>query len=248
MPAVLGQVTVPPGAAPAHLTDRINAIIVELANGTMQLHDADNAALAAGANLAIVGDELLQFAHAVPLGGRKWSLRGLWRGRRGTEQAIGSQAPGDRFVLLDADALTIVDLPVQAVGGTMRVFAQGVMDAEAAEAQAQVRGASLMPPAPVHLRVRPLPDGTTEIHWVRRSRNGWQWIDGVDSPLGEESERYRITLTQTAGAVSTSETSESRIVLSAADRAATANVGVRQIGAHGLSPSATLDLPISGEG
>jgi hypothetical protein len=248
MPAVLGQVVTPPGAAPAHLTDRINAIVVELANGAMQLHDADNAALAAGANLAMVGDELLQFAQAVPLGGRRWSLRGLWRGRRGTEQAIGSLAPGDRFVLLDADVLTIVDLPVQTVGGTMRVFAQGVFDEEAAEAQAQVCGASLVPPAPAHLRSRALPDGTTEIRWVRRSRNGWEWIDGVDAPLGEESERYRITLTQAAAGVSTIETSEPRIMLSAEDRAATATVGVRQIGAHGLSPSATLDLLISGEG
>jgi hypothetical protein len=29
---------------------------------------------------------------------------------------------------------------------------------------------------------------------VRRSRQGWTWISGGDTPLGEESERYRLTI------------------------------------------------------
>ena len=248
MPAVLGQVKIPPDAAPAHLTDRINAVVVELANGAMQLHDADDAALAAGANLAMVGDELMQFAHAVPLGGRQWALQGLWRGRRGTERAIGEQMPGDRFVLLDPDALAIVDLPVQGIGGTPHILAQGVNDADAAEVQVPIRGVALVPPAPVHLQVRRIADTATEVRWVRRSRNGWDWVDGVDAPLGEESERYAITLTHADGSVRTVETGEPRLVLSAEERIATTALGVRQIGAHGLSSAATLDLSISGEG
>lgn len=61
-PAILGQLVTPPGFAPSHLEDRENRLIVELANGAMLLHDADPAAMAAGVNLAMVGDELLQFA------------------------------------------------------------------------------------------------------------------------------------------------------------------------------------------
>ncbi|TGX54768.1 hypothetical protein E5A73_04740 [Sphingomonas gei] len=247
MPAVLGQIVTPPGGAPAHLADRIHTILVELANGAMLLDDTDDAGLAAGGNLAMVGDELLQFAQAVPLGGRRWALRGLWRGRRATEPGIGSQVAGDRFVLLDAESLTMIDLPLQTIGGVARALAQGARDEEAAEAQAQIRGVALVPPAPVHLRARLLPDGTTEIRWVRRSRNGWDWIDGVDAPLGEETERYRILLTDPAGEISTIETSESRIALSAETRFATRAVGVRQIGAHGLSPSTILELPDPGE-
>lgn len=94
MPAVLGHVVTAPGPAPSHIEDRANALVVELANGAMLLHDADAAALAAGANLAMVGEELLQFAHAVPLGARQWRLSGLWRGRRGTEGAAGGKCPG----------------------------------------------------------------------------------------------------------------------------------------------------------
>jgi hypothetical protein len=245
LPAVLGRIVSPPGAAPAQLADRIHTIIVELAHGAMLLHDADDAALAAGANLAMAGDELLQFARATPLGGRQWALSGLWRGRRGTEAAIGGQAAGDRFVLVDAEVLTLIDLPAQVT--TARVLAQGVNDGEAAEAAARVRGVGLVPPSPVHLRTNMLPGGATETSWVRRSRNGWDWIDGVDAPLGEESERYRVDLVLAAGGSRTIEVDVPRIVLDAEERAGLAAIEVRQIGAHGVSLPAMLNLSFSGD-
>ena len=51
-------------------------------------------------------------------------------------------------------------------------------------------GASLLPPAPVHLRLTP--EGV--LRWARRSRLGWAWRDGAEVPLGEEREAYRLTL------------------------------------------------------
>jgi len=244
MPAVLGWVSTPPGAAPATLPDRINSLVVELANGAMLLHDADAAALASGANLAMAGDELLQFGRAVPLGGRRWRLERLWRGRRGTEQAIGSQAAGDRFVLVETESLVTLDLPAPTIGATARVLAQGTTDAAAVEASAGIQGASLMPPAPVHLRADALPDGSTALRWVRRSRSGWDWIDGVDAPLAEESERYRIVLNLVGGGERVIESDVPRIVLGAEERLATLSAAVRQIGANGLSLPATLALEL----
>jgi hypothetical protein len=216
--------------------------VVELANGAMLLHDADAAALAAGANLAMVGEELLQFAHAVPLGARQWRLSGLWRGRRGTEGAIGGQSAGNRFVLLEAETLVTQDLSIQTVGSSARVLAQGVGDEDAAEAEAAVTGISIVPPAPVHLRIDTLPDGSAEVRWIRRSRLGWDWIDGVDAPLGEESERYQVTIERAGDPPQVVETTEPRFALTAEERIAATGVVVRQIGSHGLSPSATLEL------
>jgi len=240
-PAVLGHVVTPPGMAPSHLEDRVNMLVVELANGAMLLHDADTVALAAGTNLAMVGEELLQFAHAVPLGGRRWRLEGLWRGRRGTESAIGGQMAGDRFVLLEPEALATLDLPMQVVGTSARVLAQGLGDEDAAEAAAAMTGVSIVPPAPVHLRIDDLPDGSAEVRWMRRSRIGWDWIDGVDAPLGEESERYQVTILRAEGP-QVVEMLEPRIALSAGERVAATGIVVRQIGAHGLSRPAMLEL------
>ena len=56
------------------------------------------------------------------------------------------------------------------------------------------------------------------VTWMRRSRGGWAWIDGVDAPLGEETEAYRVTLESADGAVRTIETTVPIAHIPAADR------------------------------
>lgn len=233
LPAVLGSVVAVPGGAPAGLEDRANRLEVELAHAGMALADADVAGLDSGANLAMVGDELIQFARAEPLSATRWRLSGLWRGRRGTEGAIGTQAEGDRFVLIEAEALAGIELTAESLGGTVRVLAQGA--GGAAEAEAAVSGLSVLPPCPVHLRAAPAEDGGAVVRWVRRSRMGWRWIDGVDAPLGEESERYRVTVAPERGVERTVECVTPEVAVTAEERTAGATVSVRQIGSHGLS-------------
>lgn len=134
-----------------------------------------------------------------------------------------------------------LDLSMQAVGISARVLAQGVADDEVAEAAAVVTGISIVPPAPVHLRINDLPDGSAEVRWTRRSRAGWDWIDGVDAPLGEESERYQVTIERAEGPRIV-EASGPHLALSAGERLGSTGITVRQVGSHGLSPPATLEL------
>ncbi len=37
-------------------------------------------------------------------------------------------------------------------------------------------------------------DGSIALHWVRRARGAWLWLDGVDTPLVEQAESYLVTL------------------------------------------------------
>ncbi|MDF7776339.1 hypothetical protein P1X14_13875, partial [Sphingomonas sp. AOB5] len=242
-PAVLGEILVAPGAGGSALVDRVNMIEVELAHDGMVLGDADSAAMDAGANLAMVGDELIQFARAESLGANRWRLSELWRGRRGTESAAGLQVAADRFVLVNAATLTMTELPGEAMGVTARILAEGAGDDEAAEAQAAITGLSVVPPGPVHLSAIAEPEGVTRVRWVRRSRSGWRWIDGIDAPLGEESERYSVTIAPVGGIARIVETGEPWIAVPGADRADGAWVTIRQIGSLGLSASAAMFLP-----
>ncbi|WP_431469430.1 phage tail protein [Sphingosinithalassobacter sp. LHW66-3] len=246
--ALLGTITVPPGGASAMLEDRTNILEVTLMAAGMTLGDADAAALDAGANLAIAGSELLQFARAEPLGGARWRLSGLWRGRRGTEYAIATQAVGDPFVCIAADALRVVSLGPETIGGALQVLAQGPGDAVAVAASAPIDGRSILPPAPAHLRVEPLPDGSVRLRWIRRSRTGWRWVDGVDAPLAEERERYRVTVAPSAAPARIEETDQPTLMLSAADCSAGCHVSVRQVGTHGLSRPAERLVQATGEG
>ena len=59
--------------------------------------NADANALMAGANLALVGDELLQFGRAEQLGPGRFRLSRLLRGRRGTEWAARTQPSASHF-------------------------------------------------------------------------------------------------------------------------------------------------------
>lgn len=247
-PAILGIIAVPPGMAPAAIEDRRNTIEVELAHDEMLLADSDAAALDASANLAMAGDELIQFGRAEALGGARWRLSRLWRGRRGTEAAIGTQAIGDRFVLIDSETLAVRDLPLSAIGGAVAVLAQGAGDgSEAAEADAAITGAALFPPSPVHLSATALPGGDVQLDWVRRSRSGWRWIDGMDAPLGEERERYLLSVAPEGGVARIVETDVPVFLLPAAERATPVTITIRQAGTHGLSPPATRTLPPIGE-
>lgn len=243
--AVLGTIRTPPGPGRAALIDQANVVEIELARSDLLLASADLPAIDAGANLAMLGDELLQFGRAESLGGARWRLSQLWRGRRGTEAAIGTQQPGDRFVLVTRDTVKSLDIAL-AIGREVQVLAQGSEDpVDTAPAVAMSNGISLLPPSPVQLRAVRLGD-QTELRWVRRSRTGWTWRDGVDVPLAEERERYQVEISR--GGENRLVTLDTPVlVLTAADRALPLTLRVRQIGTHGLSPAAQLSLPALGD-
>ncbi len=245
--ATMGRIALVAAARGALLCDAAGVFEVVLARPDMLLADADDAGLDAGRNLALAGDELIQFGRADPVGAGRWRLTRLWRGRRGTEAAIGTQAPGDAFVLIEADAMRTIDLPVAAIGQTVRVLASGVGDTEPVEARCVLAGRSVMPPSPVGLRVALAGDGDAAVRWIRRSRAGWRWIDGGDVPPGEDAEVHVVRIMSATGAVRTVETSTGSVTVTAAERSAgPVAVEVRQRGLFGLSAPARIMVAAAG--
>lgn len=239
-PAVAGTVETPGGMTDCTVIDRRNSIVVALAHGGMMLADADDAALDAGLNLALIGDELVQFGEAEPLGGKRWRLSGLWRGRRGTEAAAGTAVAGDRFVLIDPAVLAVRD-GIAGLGSEVAVLATAPADGEGIEVVTRLNGASILPPAPVHLRIEKAPDGEAWLRWTRRSRSGWRWQDGIEIPLGEEAEQYRVRIIPGAGDDWVETVAAAELPLPAG-LAGPLLIEVRQIGDHGLSAPAFLTI------
>lgn len=193
--ATLGSTleALPPGSSA--LFDTRAAIEVELVSDAMWLEGRGDDALVRGANLAAIGDELVQFGAVEVLGGRRFRLSRLLRGRRGTEWAAAGHEAGVSFTLIDADALVTIEAPVGSLGGESRIMASGIADLpDPPVAIAEVLGDSLRPPSPVHLAAREDITGDLALSWVRRSRQGWSWQSGADTPLGEETESYRLTI------------------------------------------------------
>ncbi|MGK6324505.1 phage tail protein [Sphingomonas sp. DT-51] len=231
--AVLGTLAAPLARAPATLVDRGGAIELLLAHDEMTLEAATPAAIDRGANLALVGEELVQFAEAHQIAPRRWRLATLLRARRGT--AAAAHAAGARFVLVDRTRLVTLALPGLRAGDRVTVLAAGVGDSAAVTATVTLDGSALAPPAPVHLCAARASDGGTWLRWVRRSRYGWRWDDGAVA-LGEERETYVVTLDDTRRLV----TDVPRLLLPAGHEVR--RVAVRQQGTRALSRAAELTL------
>ncbi|TMJ18703.1 MAG: hypothetical protein E6G92_02345 [Alphaproteobacteria bacterium] len=242
-PAVIGTVLGALAPAGPALADRESAIEVELLNASMWLESRSDDALANGENLALVGEELIQFGAADPVGTNRFRLSRLWRGRRGTEWAAALHSAGEGFVLIEAESLVPLQAPAGSAGGEARLIAYGIGDPpEGAAAERPIAGEAIRPPSPVHLTAEPL-DGGVTLRWVRRSRQGWVWPSGGDTPLGEEAERYRVKLAGegfSRSAIVTEPSFHYGAAERAADGGGPALVSIVQLGTFAVSRPATL--------
>lgn len=232
---VFGTVTMPPAPGSTLVEDRASTIEVTLLQDAMTLDSIDAAAMDRGGNAALVGDEIVQFGSAVRIGDARWRLSRLWRGRRGTESAMATHRAGEDFVLLDPATLRRID--GVATGTPAGVMAVGLTDEDIVTATITPSGRWLVPPAPVHLSMTRDGQGPL-LRWNRRSRLFMPWRDGIDMPLVEERETYRLDVIDATGAVRFIELNESQ--WRPADVSGQVTIEVRQIGTNGLSLPATL--------
>lgn len=209
--------------------DAHGRVEVELLAEAMWLESRSRDALLGGANLALLGDELIQFADVEALGPRRFRLSGLLRGRRGTEHAMAGHGVGERFLLLDGAPLLAVTAPAEALGEVRLVRAAGVGDAGAPAISVGLGGEGLAPLAPVHL-VATRSGGSLAARWVRRSRAGFGWPDFTDVPLAEDRELYLAELWQ-GGALVQSQSVAAAEAVFAGVGPGPATLKVAQIGA-----------------
>ena len=192
--AVIGETLAPLPPSHVHLLERTAALTVRLAAADFALVSASPEMLAQGANRALIGSELIQFAHATPLGNREWRIAGLLRGRGGTEAtAQAGHNSASRFVLID-HRLTPLDPGLIGDDPAARLAALGLADSEPVSTPLANRGLALRPLTPVHPLARRLGDGALHLGWTRRARGAWTWPDGVEIPLNEETEAYAVGL------------------------------------------------------
>lgn len=250
--ATMGTAETILGTGQSALTDENGSIVIALLNDAMWLEGRSEAALVRGANLALLGDELIQFGNVESLGERRFRLSRLLRGRLGTEWAMAAHGPDEAFMLIGAESMRAVDPPLAALGGEARMLAAGIGDGpDGVLALRTISGEAVRPPSPVHLAAETLANGDISLSWVRRSRRGWVWLDGGDVPLGEESEAYRLSV-RGDGFERSVTLAEPRYLYTAAEQAADGATGtlvieVAQLGTVAMSRSAGIHHIISGD-
>lgn len=194
--------------------------------------------------------EVLQFKDATLTGPRSYALTHRLRGQAGTDGVMPAVWPaGSRVVVLDV-ALPQIALPPNA-RNLPRHYRIGPasMGLDAPTWQYSVaafRGIGLRPYSVAHLRAGRSGDDLL-IGWTRRTRidgDGWE---NADVPLGEESERYVVTVSQGSTVKRTVNVTQPEWTYSAAQRAADGpgcQVSVAQLSTvFGPGPARWLSLP-----
>lgn len=121
----------------------------------------------------------------------------LLRGRAGTEWTMALHQPYDEIVLLDLAVQKFVAMNTADIG--LERLYRAVTDGrqiDTAEDEAQTYGAvNLRPLSPNYLNgSRDHITNDWSLTWIRRTRIGGEWRDGIDALLSEASEAYELEI------------------------------------------------------
>lgn len=216
---------------PAHThwyRDDVNTLTVDLLREDMELIPATMTEMLNRANLAIIGDELINFSEADQVGPTTWELRGLLRGRKGTSAV--SHSAGERFVLLDSFGVTFIPAELFELGRelTFRVTSFGAEPGPDSTTITLI-GRSQIERQPAYIRTR-RSGGDIIVSWQGVGRLG----GGASVGMGAYFTGFRITL----GATTWTTTDRFITIPYAAG-----TLSVQQINSiTGLGPAATVSV------
>jgi hypothetical protein len=199
-PLILGHATGVLATAATDYTDTANTVTIALATGT--LSSVTELEALSGANMALLGDEIIHFQTATLVGSGIYTLSNLIRGRLGTESATTTHTAGERFVLLSGGGLQFVPatLADRNRSANLQLLSSGQTLAESLPVPITYGLRTLQPLAPVN--ISGMRDDTTNdvtFTWMRRARVQREWADGIDVPLDEDSELYTLDVMDSGG-------------------------------------------------
>ena len=187
-----------------NIFDEINTVDVRMLSG-QPLASTTELAVLNGGNAALIGNEIIQFKNATLISAATYRLSGLLRGRQGTEHAMSAHTLVDRFTLLSSSTITVQPALLSELGLSRNYkavsFGSSLTTAPATSFTHNFLHKKCY--SPVLLGGGRDASNNITLNWVRRTRISGQWINGIDSPLGEAAENYviRIYTTSAYGAV-----------------------------------------------
>ncbi|MCO5157885.1 MAG: phage tail protein [Aquamicrobium sp.] len=183
-----------PRAMPGLWDDQL-AIRVYMLNKEIDLASADpNDLLSQPLNMAVIGNEIVQFSQVRDLGNGIWEISKFLRGLRGTEHEMDKHAPGERFVRLKQSAIKRITHDNSGLNKPQvyRAVTFGDDPDSAASFTFVNTGNSLRPWTPaVHELVRRSNDDIY-IRWSPRRRQNGGLINGQTLEIDQPFERYEI--------------------------------------------------------
>ena len=199
----IGFVSSPLRNAKSGIIDRGEPFEVQMLQGT--LSSVSDLALLNGANLLAIGDgslstwELIQFRDAELIAPDRYLLSHRLRGQLGSDGLVPDVWPVGSWCVLVNGVPSQIDMQrnLRRIAQTYRIgpARRSYDDPSYEEFIHAFDGNGLRPYAPAHLKVAADADGL-RFDYIRRTRIDVDSWDLAEVPLGEESEAYTVTVTQ----------------------------------------------------
>lgn len=218
---------------PQEYPDENSSIQVTISTADGALFDTTIAGMMNRLNLAMIGDEMVNFATVDEPSEGVWDVSYFLRGRKGTETS--AHEVGERFVMLDNVFFVPADLTLLNRTLTFRATSLGTSVADATIISAAFTGRSQTERQPAYLQV--YPSGTDiVISWQGVGRLG----GGVNVAMGAYFAGYRVTLTD-GSTTQTFDTAEQTLTTSLSAFSGPVTVSVQQRNQlTGLGPAAQV--------
>lgn len=172
--------------------DRASSVQVMMLTG--ELGSRTDIEVLNGANLAMLGDEIIAYQDAELQEDGSYLLTNLLRGLRNSEDQTGSHVLNERFVPLTPANLSFIEFDLREVGATIwyKLVPPG-FDQSLFRLQSFVpRGGPLLPFAPANVTAIVKDGGEIDLLWQRRTRNITRFFSGLPVPVEEDSELFEI--------------------------------------------------------
>lgn len=178
-------------SANPNMFDEANTVDVEVYSGA--LVSATELAVLNGGNAMLIGNEIVQYKVATLVGPNQYRLSGLLRGRRGTENQMGTHVVAERAVALAANTLALLSGNLNAAL-LLKPVSIGRTLQETTAQPFTYTGVNLEPFSPADLAAGRDAAETITISWRRRSRLGASLPLFYDPVLGESTEAYEVEI------------------------------------------------------
>lgn len=200
--------------------DNLNYVDVAI---NAEIYSVEDTALFNGVNLALLGNEIIQFKNATLIGTNTYRLSGLIRGKFGTEKYKSNHSYGERFIMLDNGTIDMLYLNSDDYDKTkiFKAVSFGQYETDVSPSSFTFNAKAQECYSPVQLGGGRDNNGNALLKWIRRGRINNSWNDKIDVPLGEEINEFEIDIIDSNNnVVRTLKTSDQFISYTAEDQIA----------------------------
>jgi hypothetical protein len=158
-----------------------------------------------GANVALIGQEIVQFQNAILQSDGSYRLSRFLRGRRGTEWAVKTHQITELFIVIDAATWHRVKSPAAEIGlsRSYKAITTGRTVSASATTTFTNTARGKKPLSPAKVQGTRHSTGDLTLTWLPRTRVGGAWRDFVDALYDPEINGYEMDIMKEGAVIRT---------------------------------------------